>query len=329
MKKRLRYLVLFLLGGLLIGNVTACDKLKKKIPPHEMFSQAEQHRKNDDLIEAARIYDDLVRQYSESELVPPALYYSGYCKYTLSLRAPGQKELKQRQDGLSELKQTLYRQWLEYMKDQKNTFSYVEAIDKYQYRGNEFKTLVERYPSSNFVDDAAFQLVRLHINAKQSTNAFTMGHALQLYTEYFTAYPQSPYRPKGLTHLIKLVQDYADALFNHDDITNAYHEFAKVAQDLPDCSRLSYLLALKFLETDDRKNAASILGVSEVIGLGTVETKRTRLNIRSGQGTNYRITTKVEKGEQLILLAQSNGWYHVQLADGTLGYAHGDFIHKL
>ncbi|PIE35780.1 hypothetical protein CSA56_02830 [candidate division KSB3 bacterium] len=322
-------LTIFLIGGLLLGAITACNLFKKKMPPNDMFSQAEQHRKNENLLEAIQLYDDLIKYHNESELVPHALYYSGYCKYTLSLRSPGQKAFEQRKEGLSELKQQLYTQWLDYMGDQKDTFSYVEAIDQYQYRGKEFKTLIEQYPSSNLVDDAAFQLVHLHIQAKQATHAFTMEQALQLYTEYFTDYPQSPYRSKGLDHLLRLIEEQSDSFFHHDTITASYLEFAKVAQDFPGCGGLAYQLAVIFLETDDRENAAALLGVPAVVGLGIVETARTRLNIRSGKGTNYRIAAKIDKGEQILLLDHSDGWYQVLLKDGTLGYAHGDFIREL
>ena len=74
------------------------------------------------------------------------------------------------------------------------------------------------------------------------------------------------------------------------------------------------------------KNAASILGVPSVMGIGIVDTERTRLNIRRGQGRQYRIVAKADKGEELILLEKSDEWYNVQLQNGTVGYAHGDYI---
>ena len=322
----MRYTGYILLSFLLLCSLTACNFLKKKVPPHELFSKAEQERKDEQLLEAAKGYDELVKQYRESELVPPALYYSGICKYSISLRSPGQKKFKERRGGLSEAKKKLYDHWIDYMNDQKDTFSYVEAIDKYLYKGNEFKTLIEEYPASDLVDDAAFQLIRLHIKAKQTTNTFTIEYALQLYTEYNTKYPQSPYRQRGLEHLIQLIEDDSDTIPNYDNITTAYQEFARTAKDLPELGRLSYVLAIKFIETADVKNAASILGVPSIIGLGTVETQRTRLNIRSGEGTGYRILAKVDKGTQLILLDKSGQWYKVHLEDGTVGYAHSDFI---
>ena len=328
MKRFLRnssYLLLCLFASY---NITGCKYFQKKIPPTELFAQAEQFRKDDQLLDAAEGYDTLVDQHPDSELVPPALYYSGICKYSLSGRALGPKSLKERESGLSEGKKALYEQWIDYMQDHKNAFSYVEGIDQYLYKGNEFKTLLEKHPSSNLVDDAAFQLIRLHIRGKQSTNTFSLEYAIQLYTDYFLAYPQSPYRQKGLEHLMTLVEEQEGTILHYENINTAFQEFASAAKALPEFSSLAYHLALTFLAGDDREHAASILEEPSVIGFGTVETERTRLNIRSGQGTNTRIVTKVNKGDRLLLLNRSGDWYHILLPNGTEGYAHRDFIRE-
>lgn len=328
MKRFLRnstYLFLCLLASY---HIMACKYFQKKVPPTELFAQAEQLRKDDRLMEAAEGYDTLVSQHPDSELVPPALYYSGICKYSLGGRAVGPKTLKERADGLSEGKKTLYEQWIDYMKDHKNTFSYVEGIDQFLYKGNEFKTLIEKHPSSNLVDDAAFQLIRLHIRAKQSTNTFSLEYAIQLYTDYFTAYSQSPYRQKGLEHLSELFEEQEGAILHYENISTAFKEFSGVAKDLPGLRTLAYDLANTFLAGNEQAHAASILGVPSVIGFGTVETERTRLNIRSGPGTNTRIATKADKGDRVLLLSRSDDWYQILLPDGTLGYAHRDFIRE-
>ncbi|PID56664.1 hypothetical protein CSB45_10550 [candidate division KSB3 bacterium] len=318
------YLMLCLIVSV---QFTGCRYFSKKIPPAEQFSNAEQLRKDGRLLDAVERYDTLVSQHPDSELVPPALYYSGAIKYTISGQAIGPKTLKARENGLSEGKKTRYNAWIEYMKDHQDAFSYVEGLDRYLYKGNDFKTLIEKHPSSNLVDDAAFQLIRLHVHGKQSTKTFRLDYALQLYTDYFTAYPQSPYRAKALEHLGTLA-DKGSAMVNNDAIGTAFKEFSTAASDLPGFRPLAYTLALSFLESGDRSGAASILGVPSVIGIGTVDTERTRLNIRSGQGTNTRIVTKVEKGGRLLLLDQSGTWYKVLLPDGTTGYAHRDFIRE-
>ncbi len=328
MKRFLRNSSYLLLCVFASYHITACKYFQKKVPPTELFAQSEQLRKDDRLLEAAEGYDTLVDQHPDSELVPPALYYSGICKYSLSGRALGPKSLKEREGGLSEGKKALYEQWIDYMQDHKNVFSYIEGIDRYLYKGNEFKTLIEKHPSNNLVDDAAFQLIRLHIRGKQSTNTFNLEYAIQLYTDYFTAYPQSPYRQKGVEHLSTLFEAQEGTILHYDNINTAFQEFSSAAKDLPGLRTLAYGLAVAFLAGNDRAHAASILGVPSVIGFGTVETERTRLNIRSGKGTNTRIVTKADKGDRLLLLSRSDVWYQILLPDGTLGYAHRDFIRE-
>lgn len=315
------FLSLFLCFG-----ITACDFLKKKVPPNELIRTAKNHYENGNFLEAARAYDELIKQHKDSELVPAALYQSGICKYTLSVRSPGEKEFKQRKGGLSDAKREQYTQWIDYMNKHDDDFLYAEAIDKYIYRGNEFKTVIEKYPSTDIVDEAAFQLVRTHILAKQSTNTLTIAIALQLYEDYFAKYPQSPYRQKGIEHLLQLVSKYSETVLNPEEIVTAYQNLAHAAENMPGLGQLSYVLAAKFVEAGDTKDAASILGVPSVLGIGIVETQRTRLNIRSGQGTEYRIVAKVDKGEQVLLLDKSGLWYNVRLQNGTVGYAHSDFI---
>lgn len=328
MKNMRHHILYILLSFSLFFSMTACDFLKKKTPPNEIFQTAKTHYENDELLKAAKGYDALIKQHKESELVPAALYYSGICKYTLSVRSPGEKEFKQREGGLSEAKRERYTQWIDYMNKYDDDFFYAEAIDKYLYRGSEFKTLIEKYPSNNLVDDAAFQLIRTHILAKRSTNTLTIVIALQLYTDYFAKYPQSLYRQKGIEHLQQLISKYSETMLNHENIVTAYQEFARAAGNMPGVATLSYLLGTKFLDTGDTKNAALILGVQSVLGVGIVDTQRTRLNIRSGQGTEYRIVAKVDKGEQLLLLSKSGQWYNVRLQSGAEGYAHSDFIRE-
>lgn len=316
------------LSLVMLFGLTACDLFKKKIPPNQLYSTADTYRKNDNMLEAAKNYDELIAQHDTSELVPAALYYSGICKYTLSLRAPGKREFEQREAGLSETKQSLYSSWLEYMEDHSETFSYKEAPDTYLYQGNEFKRLVESYPSSNLLDDAAFQLLRTNILEKRKTNTLTLPIALQQYAEYFTTYPHSPYRQKGVEHLLQLIIDSSGPMVNPEEIASAYQELARGAENLPGVKQVAYLLAKTLLEGNETQYAAAVLGVPSVLGLGFVATQQTGLNIRSGQGLQYRIVSKAAKGEELLLLGKSGLWYHVRLQDGTDGYAHGDFVQE-
>lgn len=322
------YISYLLVGSFLLTGIVSCDFFKKKMPPQELFKQAEQHRKDENFVEAAQLYDELIKQYEKSELAPTALYYSGICKYTLSLRAPGKKEFDQRKDGLSASKKELYSQWIKYLSGHENQFLYLDAIDKFVYQGSEFKTLLDQYPASNLADDAAFQLIHTHLTAKTQTNTLTIEAALQLYAEYFTDYPQSPYRQKGIEHLMQLVSQYSQTMLNHEGIVAAYQQLAQTAEGLPDMEKLAYLLGTQFLKVKDLKNAAAILEAPSLIGVGVVETASTRLNIRSGQGMEYRIVGKAERGEQLLLLSKSGQWYNIRLQDGTIGYAHADFVRE-
>lgn len=326
MKKSTHIFSVILLTLSVLLTITSCKYIKKKVPPHEMFAEAEKLRKSGYLLEAAKEYDKFFDSYEESELAPAALYYSGMCKYTLSTRCPGKKEFEQQKGGLSDIKKRQYEQCTDYMNDHKDAFLYGETIDKYLYTGIEFEKLIESYPSSNTVDDAAFQLARTKIVAKQQMNTLTVTVALQLYTEFFQKYPQSQYRQKGIEDLIKLISEYSESLAAHKTLVETYKELAALADTLPELAKISYLLGKKCIEEGNSEHAAPILGVPSVVGIGIVSTRQTRLNIRSGQGTNYKIIAKAEKGEEVIVLESTGQWYHVQLQDGTTGYAHSNFI---
>jgi hypothetical protein len=300
--------------------------MKEKVPPQEMFTEAERLRKTGYILEAATQYDEFFDQYPESELAPDALYYSGTCKYSLSIHCPGKKEFDQQKGGLSDIKKKQYQECLDYMGKHKQAFLYAEAVDKYLYQGPELKKLIEQYPSSNMVDDAAFQLVQAQIMAKQRSKTLTVVIALQLYTEFFQKYPKSPYRQKGIEDLMQLISQHSEPFTDQKTLVETYRELISLAENPTELSKLSYLLGKKLIEAGELGNAASILGVPSVVGMGVVETQQTRLNIRSGQGTEYRIVGKAEKGENVLVLEHTGQWYRVQLQNGTVGYAHGDFI---
>ncbi|MBD3305947.1 SH3 domain-containing protein [candidate division KSB3 bacterium] len=326
--RRQRFLISMLSLTLVVG-VAACDVFKQEIPPNEMFTTAERQRENEEFLEAAQTYDALIAAHEESELVPAALFYSGICKFTLSLRAPGPKAFEQRKGGLSDAKQEMYTHWLDYLEKYDDNFSYIETLDTYLYQGNEFKILIEQHPASNYVDDAAYQLVHTHFLAKQRTKTLTLATALQLYHEFFAAYPQSPYVPKGIEHLMQFVADYDETILDAEATLQAYQEVSQTAERAAGLGRLAYLLAKIFLQVGDTTRAATLLDVPSVIGIGIVDTKSTRLNIRSGQGTEFRIVAKADKGEEVLLLSQAGQWYNVRLQDGTIGYAHSEYIRKL
>jgi tetratricopeptide (TPR) repeat protein len=336
MKKRkwvmLSLIVIFLviLGFVFLPKIPGLKFIskftKKKVPPQELFTKAEDLRKNGYLSEAAAQYDELFDQSPQSELASEALYYSGTCKYTVSLHCPGKKEFEQQKAGLSDAKKKQYQECLDYMEKRKDAFTYDGTADKYLYKGTEFEKLITQYPASNVVDDAAFQLVQTQITAKQHTKTLTPVIALQLYTEFVQKYPKSEFRQKGIEDLVQLISQNAEPLQDAKTLAETYRKLAALFDKPADLSKLSSLLGKKLIETGDFGNAATVLGVPSIMGLGVVETQQTRLNIRGGQGTEYKVVGKAEKGEQVLVLKDIGQWYQVQLQNGTIGYARKDFI---
>jgi SH3-like domain-containing protein len=58
----------------------------------------------------------------------------------------------------------------------------------------------------------------------------------------------------------------------------------------------------------------------------TIITKATTSNIRSGAGTNYKISFKVEKGIPFKVLNRKGQWIHIQHADGDKGWIHESLV---
>lgn len=52
----------------------------------------------------------------------------------------------------------------------------------------------------------------------------------------------------------------------------------------------------------------------------------TNLNIRTGASLERDIITTVPNGVRLTLLDELNGWFKVQLSDGKIGWASGEYI---
>lgn len=326
MKAILRIWFLMLLSAIMLVSITGCKYFKKKVPPSEMFTKAEQFRQSNELIDAAKQYDELLEIHSDSELAPAALYYSGICKYTLSIRCPGKNAFEQQKAELSKTKKDEYQRCIDLMEKQGHSFVYEEALDTYLYNGREFDQLIERYSVSDLVDDAAFQRVRTRIVEHQQRQTLTVANILQLYAEFFEQYPQSPYRKNGVEDMQKLLSEYSGAFADHPTIVETYRKFTPFVDDFPELTKISYLLGKRFLKEGDPEGAASVLGVPSVVGIGIVNTQRTALNIRRNQGTQYQIIGKAQKGDELLILESTGQWYHVQLQDGTLGYAHRDYV---
>jgi outer membrane protein assembly factor BamD (BamD/ComL family) len=313
----------------MLVTITGCQLFKKKVPPHELFAEAEQLRKDGEFVEAALRYDELYEQYDDSELAPAALYYTGICRYSMSIRCPGKQAFDQQKAELSKNKKEEYEQCIEYMEKHKKPFMYDENVDTFLYNGADFLGLIEQFPSSDLVDDAAFQYVRNQIVGKQQLKTLTVSSILAIYGDFFERYPQSPYRRNGMEDMLKLMSEYSGALIDAAAVAEAYKKFLPFQDDLPELAKLTYVISKRLVEEGADDAAANLLGQSSIIGLGVVETARTRLNIRGGQGTQHRIIAKAEKGEEVLVLENTGDWYAVLLEDGTQGYAHREYIQLL
>ncbi|MFZ7102046.1 MAG: family 10 glycosylhydrolase [Peptococcaceae bacterium] len=51
------------------------------------------------------------------------------------------------------------------------------------------------------------------------------------------------------------------------------------------------------------------------------------LNIRSGNGLQYAVLTKVPRGTEVTILNSRPGWYNVKLPNGQTGWASADYVH--
>jgi len=65
---------------------------------------------------------------------------------------------------------------------------------------------------------------------------------------------------------------------------------------------------------------------SLVGNIETIITKNETSNIRSGPGTNYNISFKVEKGIPFKVLKHQGLWIHIQHADGDEGWIHESLV---
>ena len=63
---------------------------------------------------------------------------------------------------------------------------------------------------------------------------------------------------------------------------------------------------------------------TEINKKGTVNTSA--LNVRQGAGTKYSIIGKLYKGDIVNILSSSNGWYKIELSNGSTGWVSSQYI---
>ena len=78
--------------------------------------------------------------------------------------------------------------------------------------------------------------------------------------------------------------------------------------------------------TDQESIAALTEKESEEIKQKCKIISRQNARIRRGPGTDYDRITSVPPGTILTIIGEENGWYHVQLEDGTEGYVSGELV---
>lgn len=59
---------------------------------------------------------------------------------------------------------------------------------------------------------------------------------------------------------------------------------------------------------------------------GVVTTRWKRLNVRTGPGTGYDSIAQIDKGDTVSVVDYKDGWYKVELFDGTVGWCTAEYI---
>ena len=52
------------------------------------------------------------------------------------------------------------------------------------------------------------------------------------------------------------------------------------------------------------------------------------VNVRSGPGTNYSVLTKLNKGEQVVVLGEEFGWVKIEVPSATFSWISADFVER-
>ena len=115
--------------------------------------------------------------------------------------------------------------------------------------------------------------------------------------------------------------ELAETLFNEEKrLLSLYEEMLQVATT--DAERTA---ARRLLELE--QSQLSLLG--QLIGqvppvvppfICQARVIASRLNVRSGPGTEYNVITTLDYGTRLTILSYTDAWAKVKLADGTEGY---------
>ena len=53
------------------------------------------------------------------------------------------------------------------------------------------------------------------------------------------------------------------------------------------------------------------------------------VHVRSGPGMRYRVVDQVNRGERLVVLERSHGWYRVRMHGGDIGWVMGKYTYSI
>ncbi|MCL5039479.1 MAG: SH3 domain-containing protein [Firmicutes bacterium] len=115
--------------------------------------------------------------------------------------------------------------------------------------------------------------------------------------------------------------ELAETLFNEEKkLLSLYEEMLQVAANDTEKTAARKLLEL---EQAQLKILGQLVGqvppgVPPYICLARVIASR--LNVRSGPGTEYNIITTLDYGTRVTILSYTDAWAKIKLADGTEGY---------
>ena len=86
----------------------------------------------------------------------------------------------------------------------------------------------------------------------------------------------------------------------------------------------SQYITLNDSSSDSANTPSDSEDSTEINKKGTVNTSA--LNVRQGAGTNYSIIGKLYKGDVVNILSSSNGWYKIELSNGSTGWVSSQYI---
>lgn len=134
----------------------------------------------------------------------------------------------------------------------------------------------------------------------------------------------------GLTPMTAFAQENADAEVVEVESTERVSDNSVVdSTEVVEDTELPY----SYKVNEDGSVVFSFNGEEYVYGeetdpTGTVVTKGSRLNVRTGAGMDYEVIDQLRPGEQVSVIGTEGDWYQITVPAKT-GYVHGDYLEVL